>query len=87
MIYRKKFKTEEEWKEVSYEDALWTVLGAYKDTPVVRSMLTIGNYIPCQYSDIRVLTDDGKTAMPGLWCVIPEEYADSLTEGTFCPKC
>lgn len=72
MIYRKKFKTEDEWKEVSYEVALDTILGTYKDTPEVRSMLTIGNYIPCRYADIRVLTDDGMTAMPGLMCLIPD---------------
>ena len=72
MIYRKRYKGNINWKEVSYDEALFTVLGTYNDTPEVRSMLTIGNYIPCQYSEIRVLTDDGMTAMPGLTCLIPE---------------
>ena len=71
MKYMKRFKGEEEWIEVTHEQALNTVLGSYVDNDDVRSMLTIGNYIPCQFSEIRIYDDDGLTAMAGLMCLIP----------------
>ena len=71
MVYRKKFKSVPEWEEVSYEEALRTVLGTYKDNDEVRSMLTIGNYIHCMYSDIQVFDDNGNTAKSGQYCLIP----------------
>ena len=77
MIYKKRYYLEDDWNEVSYEEALNTVLTIYKDNELTRSMLTIGNYIPCRYAEIRVFTDgeNGKmrmTSMPGLCCLIPD---------------
>lgn len=71
MKYMKRMKGTELWYEVSEEKALDTVLGSYKDNEEVRSMLTIGNFIPCMFSEIRVYDDEGKTAAPGLMCLIP----------------
>lgn len=71
MKYMKKFRGEENWTEVSYDDALYSVLGSYNDTAEVRSMLTIGNYIPCLFAEIRVYDDNGMTSMAGLSCLIP----------------
>lgn len=74
MIYKKRFANEDTWNEVTYDEALYTVLGTYKDNAETRSMLTIGNYIPCRFSDIRVFeeTEYGLvTSMAGLSCLIP----------------
>lgn len=72
MKYLKCFKTEEQWEEIDYDRALWTVLGTYKDNDATRAMLTIGNLIPCRFSDIRVYDDNGLTAMPGLYNLLPD---------------
>lgn len=71
MKYTKRMKPDGRVCEVSYEEALHSVLGTYNDTEEVRSMLTIGNFIPCAYADIRVYDDNGLTAAPGLMCLIP----------------
>lgn len=74
MVYKKRFYDSENWEEVTYEEALKTVLGTYKDNEEVRSMLTIGNHIPCMCSEIRVYeVRDGllMTSMAGLQCLIP----------------
>ena len=57
MTYMKRYKGSDDWQEVSYEEALNTVLGSYKDNAEVRNMLTTGNYIPCKFSEIRVYED------------------------------
>ena len=72
MKYLKKMKSSERWVEVGYNEALNSVLGTYKDNPATRSMLTIGNYIPCVYADIRVFDDNGMTAMAGLYNLLPD---------------
>ena len=71
MKYLKKFRDSDEWKEIDYDLALRTVLSTYNDNEEVRSMLTIGNYIPCRFSEIRIFDDEGLTAMPGAMCLIP----------------
>ena len=74
MKYMKRFKSQEEdWQEVSYEEALRTILGTYRDCLDVRSMMSIANFIPCVYSEIRVYDDNGKTAKEGEMCLIPDE--------------
>jgi len=73
MRYMKRFKTEEDWVEVKREEALWTILGSYKDNLEVRSMLSIPNCIPCVFSEIRVFDDAGRTSAEGEVCLIPEE--------------
>ena len=76
MTYRKRFYTEDEWREISYDQALQTVLGTYKNSPQVRSMLTIGNTIRYRYSEISVTDDNGFTAMAGLYNLVPDEFLD-----------
>ena len=74
LIYKKRFYDSDQWEEITYEKALDTVLTTYKDNEEVRSMLTIGNYIPCRFSEIRVYeVRDGllMTSMAGLQCLIP----------------
>lgn len=74
MVYKKRFYDSEKWEDVTYEEALNTVLSTFMDNEEVRSMLTIGNYIPCRFSEIRVYeVHDGKlrTSMAGLQCLIP----------------
>ena len=72
MVYKKLYKDKDaEWKEISKEEALRTVLLNYRDTPETRSMLEIGNFIPCQFSYIQVIDDNGMTAQPGTSCLIP----------------
>lgn len=73
MRYMKRFKSEDEWFEVSRKDALNAILGTYKDSLEVRSMLSIPNYIPCVFSEIRVFDDCGNTVREGEMCLIPEE--------------
>lgn len=72
MRYLKRFKTEEEWREVSYDEALKSVLGTYKKNAEVLSWLTIGNFIPCRFAEIRVFDDSGNTSEPGEMCLSPE---------------
>ena len=68
-----------EKKEISYEQALDIMLTTWKDTEMTRDMLSIGNCIQCRFSTVRVLTDDGMTAMPGLYNLLPmgAEYDDN----------
>jgi len=65
MKYMKKFKAEDNWFEVSREDALRAILGTYRDNLEVRSMLSIPNCIPCVFSEIRVFDDAGRTSAEG----------------------
>lgn len=70
-IWRNNGSTEE--KEVSYETAYYTLLGTWKDTDITRDMLTIQNYIECDYSYIRVDDPDSELKpMPGLRNLTPE---------------
>lgn len=71
MVYKERLYDSENWEEITYEEALKIVLRTYPDNKEVRSMLTIGNYIPCRFSAIRIYNDEGMTAMAGLQCLIP----------------
>ncbi len=79
MKYFKRMKGEDEWKEVNYDTALWTLLTTYKDNDMTRAMLTVGNLIPCAWSEIRVYNDDGLTAMAGLSNLLPEDFREEAT--------
>ena len=76
MTYKKRFYTEDEWKEITREHALNTVLGTFRDNEATRAMLTIGNRIRCRYSEILVIDENGNTAPEGEFDLIPEEYMD-----------
>ena len=72
--YYKRMKDEDKEQEITYDEALRTMLGTWRDSDLTRDMLTIQNYIECQYSWIRV--DDPSTTMkpmPGLWNLIPDD--------------
>ena len=72
--YKKQYKGEDEWMEITYDQALDTVLGSYIDSPEVRSMLDTANWIPCRFSTIAVSEiKNGREMilMPGLTCVTP----------------
>ena len=57
MKYLKCFKGKDEWKEVTYEKALDTVLGSYKDNAEVRNLLQVEGEIPCMFAVIKVVSD------------------------------
>ena len=57
MIYRKRFKGEDDWTEITKEDALNALLGTYKDCDDTRAMLKAEGIIPCMYCDISVKVD------------------------------
>ena len=77
MKYRKRYRESGEWKDITYEEALQTLLGTWKDNEMTRSMLTIANNIQCRYSDIFVEDDKGMVLMSGLWNYVPDEYWDA----------
>lgn len=71
--YYKRMKDEDKEQEITYDEALRTLLGTWRDSDLTRDMLTIQNYIECRCSWIRV--DDPDTRMkpiPGLWNLAPE---------------
>lgn len=60
---------------ISYEEALTTVLGSYKDNDMTRDMFMIPNRIMCRYSEIEVQSIiDGHTfvAVPGAYNLLPD---------------
>ena len=57
MKYLKKFKDSSRWIEVSYNEALNSVLGTYNDNDEVRSWLDHENEICCLFADIKVISD------------------------------
>lgn len=72
--YYKRMKDEDKEQEITYDEALRTLLGTWRDSDLTRDMLTIQNYIECRCSWIRV--DDPSTTMkpiPGLWNLAPAD--------------
>lgn len=71
--YYKRYNGENSEQEISYEQALDTVLGTFEDDDATRDMLTVQNYIVCMVSTIRVDDPDNPLKpMPGLWNQLPE---------------
>ena len=52
--YRKWYKGTFERFSVTYDEALRTLLGTYKDNDITREMLTVVGEIPCMFSVIEV---------------------------------
>ena len=80
--YFKRYHGEEERKEISYNEALDTLLTTWKDTQMTRDMLSIPNNIHCRFSTVYV--EDHSSAMPmvlmsGLLNMLPDgvEYDDN----------
>ena len=74
--YSKQFKGESESFDITYEEALKTVLGTYRDCDITRDMLTIVNTINTRYSWVYVSEVDDygieMCLMPGLFNFTPE---------------
>ena len=71
--YYKRMKDETDENEITYDEALRTMLGTWRDTDLTRDMLTIQNYIECMYSFIRVDDPENELKpMPGLWNIVPD---------------
>ena len=75
-------------EEITYDDALWVLLGTYGDNDTTRDMLTIPNRIPCKYSVIDVISDDGMCLMAGLQMMLPDgiEYGSDGNRTENSPK-
>ena len=52
--YYKQYHGEDDIKEITYEEALNTLLTTWKDNDMTRDMLTIPNRIWCRYSYITI---------------------------------
>lgn len=81
--YFKKMHDESERKEITYEEALHTMLGTWNDNDMTRDMLSIPNTIQCMFSriDVEDWTDSGDhiVLMAGLYNLLPSgiEYDDN----------
>lgn len=58
MIYKKRFKGEDDWTEITKDEALDTIFGTYSDSDAVRAILEVEGIIPCIYSDILIAKAD-----------------------------
>lgn len=52
-----KHHTEEDWREITYEEALDILFGTYKDNREVRGWLDDPGTIQCLYSEIKVIAE------------------------------
>ena len=69
--YYKRMADDTNRKEITYEEALNTLLTTYRDNDMTRDMLTIPNEIPCRFSFVYVENDPEHgtmVTMPGLKC-------------------
>ena len=75
--YYKKFKGDDTPRvEISYDKALNTLLGTYRDNDMTRDMLTIPNNIECRYSWVYVeeeIKHRTMVLMSGLVNMLPED--------------
>ena len=69
MKYAKQYKDGSALFEITYEEALNTLLGSYNDNDEMRSMLTITNRIPCAFCEIIVYEGDKIPPKSGLCCL------------------
>lgn len=72
--YFKKMKPDGWLREVSYKEALNSVLSTFRDNDMSRDMLTIPNRIECRFAWIYVedhSTNPPKVLMAGLWNQLP----------------
>ncbi len=78
--YFKKYIDSDEKKEITYEEALKTLLTTYRDTDITHDMLTIVNRINCRYSTVTVeLIDEDDpfnhmVLMAGMYNMTPNGY-------------
>lgn len=80
--YYKRYHDKEGRNEITYLEALDTLLTTYRDNDMTRDMLTIANNIVCRFSTVYVEeiwdNDMVMTLMPELQNVLPigAEYDD-----------
>ena len=75
LVFEKQFHGKEETKEITYMDALKTLLGTYLDSDLTHDWLKVPNRIPCAFSTIYVLKIvDGKRVVPmtGMEFCVPD---------------
>lgn len=58
MRYYKTYHGEDQENEITYDEALQTLLGTYNDNDITRDMLKEPNAIPCMCSTITVINAD-----------------------------
>ena len=72
VVEHKRMNTRE---PITYDDALNTLLGSYKNNDMTRDMLTLPNRIKCRFTEIGVekVEDNGRviSSMPGLYNLLP----------------
>lgn len=54
MKYYKQFIGENDWEEITYEQALYTAFGSYLDNDITKEMLQREGEVPCMASVIKV---------------------------------
>lgn len=73
--YYRRYGIDETWEEITYEQALRSLISTYKDNDMTRDMLTIPNRIVYRFGEIEVKEhcDDGKVFVlaPGLSHALP----------------
>ena len=88
--YFKKYIDSDEKKEITYEEALKTLLTTYKDNDITRDMLTELDEIPCRLSTVFVEKESNtndkfnvgdKVIADGLVCEIVDAGED-IEDGT-----
>lgn len=75
--YFKRYQGKEERKEISYAEALDTLLTTYRDNQMTRDMLSIPNNIQCRFSTVYVEDYSGPrpmVLMSGLFNMLPDEF-------------
>lgn len=73
--YFKRYHGEEARKEITYDEALNTLLTTWKDNEMTRDMLSIPNNIQCRFSTVYVEDHSGKmpmVLMAGLYNILPD---------------
>ena len=80
--YFKRYHGEEGRHEITYEEALETLLTTWRDNQMTRDMLTTPNNIQCRFSTVYVEDHSGPipfVLMSGLYNMTPDgiEYDDN----------
>lgn len=71
MRYFKQYFGKTERKEITYDEALFTLLGSWKDCDLTRDLLTIPNRIQCGFSYVEVEDDKGNSVVDGVYNMLP----------------
>lgn len=75
LVFEKQYRGEDTRKEITYMEALKTLLGTYRDSDLTQDFLKVQNRIPCAFSTIFVTKiDGGKRIVPmaGMEFCVPD---------------